>query len=190
MLRARLDLFILLNFLNFIAKKQNNLPTSWLHFILLISVKELALVLPETLLTEYSAKITEEENCSLSSVYFVIPMWKIIHESKWCLSFSSHRVRGTMLLSMWILHWLSRMHRYSQMPVICLHPAYLEFQGPWVTEHGSAWGWIHNSFRRGLLEAETAWSSSVLPALLSLAVPNRKDEKWAQAPLLFMCRNI
>lgn len=118
MLRACLDLFILLNFLNFLAKKQNNLTTSWLYFILLTSVKELDLVLSEILLTEYSTEIAEEENCSLSRMYSVILVWKIINESKWCLSFSPHRVRGTMPPSMWIPRWLSRMQRYSQMPVI------------------------------------------------------------------------
>lgn len=39
------------------------------------------------------------------------------------LSFSSRRVRGTMPPSMWTQHWLFRMQRYCQMPVISDMPA-------------------------------------------------------------------
>lgn len=64
-LRAYLDAFILLNFLSFPAQQQINLATSWLYLILLFFffflVKKLAVVLPETLTNECSAKIAEKK---------------------------------------------------------------------------------------------------------------------------------
>lgn len=43
---------------------------------------------------------------------------------------------------------------------------------------------------RGGLQAEATWGSSVLPALLSLAVPKRSDESWAWAQLLLIHESI
>ena len=43
---------------------------------------------------------------------------------------------------------------------------------------------------RGGLQAEATWGSSILPALLSLAVPKRSDASWAWAQLLLIRESI
>lgn len=66
-------------------------------------------------------------------------LWSLFMEgSSWdkivCLSFSAHRVRGTMLPSMWTQPWLFRMQRYPQIPVINDMPA---FSPSWTSQYFS-----------------------------------------------------
>lgn len=68
---------------------------------------------------------------------------------------SSHRVRGTMPLSMWIQHWLARMQRYTQMPIISdMLASHLSWISE-VTEFWLAWGWSNSIWEEGL-----SWKSS------------------------------
>lgn len=125
-------------------------------------MKELALVLSEILLLEYSAEIDSwEDNWSLLRMHALIFIYGRIFMRQNCyLSFSAHRVRETMPLSTWTQPWLSRMQRYSQIPVISdmIIPTFLNFRVlQWAAQSWSAEGWSHNNLGWGDLCVSNLW---------------------------------